>query len=167
MTPLFDSESLPPSHERLEEGAVLLRGFATSEAPGGYTMSVAMTNCGRVVSLVQFTLDCGAEEIFVEPVNARGPGLALTEQALRVSGFKAEADQIAVIRHRIGWSAYARRLLEQVQSSLADRPALSKLRFLLYPTKLTVEDELWFRQHCHGVKWLKSTSETGMEGSKR
>ena len=55
--------------ETLEEGAVLLRGFATTEAPsliaevmrvaesapfrhlivpGGYTMSVAMTNCGRV-----------------------------------------------------------------------------------------------------------------------
>jgi len=68
MTPLFDSESLP-SHEQLEEGAALLRGFATAEAPallqevariaqaapfrhlvtpGGYTMSVAMTNCGRV-----------------------------------------------------------------------------------------------------------------------
>src|SRR6266849_9046258 len=69
MIPLFDSDSLPCSRERLEEGAVLLRGFATSEAPalleevarvaqaapfrhlitpGGYTMSVAMTNCGRV-----------------------------------------------------------------------------------------------------------------------
>jgi alkylated DNA repair protein (DNA oxidative demethylase) len=55
--------------ERLEDGALLLRGFAASEAPllleevarisqaaafrhlitpGGYTMSVAMTNCGRV-----------------------------------------------------------------------------------------------------------------------
>jgi alkylated DNA repair protein (DNA oxidative demethylase) len=55
--------------EQLEEGAVLLRGFAEAEAsllleevqkvagaagfrhlitPGGYTMSVAMTNCGRV-----------------------------------------------------------------------------------------------------------------------
>jgi len=69
MTPLFDSDSLPPSCERLEEGAVLLRGFATGDAlalveevariaqaapfrhlvtPGGYSMSVAMTNCGRV-----------------------------------------------------------------------------------------------------------------------
>jgi DNA oxidative demethylase len=55
--------------EQLEEGAVLLRGFVEAEAsmlleevqkvagaagfrhlitPGGYTMSVAMTNCGRV-----------------------------------------------------------------------------------------------------------------------
>ena len=56
--------------EPLEEGAVLLRDFATSEAsllidevtritqqaafrhlvtPGGYTMSVAMTNCGTLL----------------------------------------------------------------------------------------------------------------------
>jgi alkylated DNA repair protein (DNA oxidative demethylase) len=69
MIPLFDSDSLPGSFERLEEGAVLLRGFARANAsgllkevariaqtapfrhlvtPGGYTMSVAMTNCGRV-----------------------------------------------------------------------------------------------------------------------
>jgi DNA oxidative demethylase len=69
MTPLFDNDSLPRSHERLEEGAALLRGFALAEAPalleevarisraapfrhlvtpGGYAMSVAMTNCGRV-----------------------------------------------------------------------------------------------------------------------
>jgi alkylated DNA repair protein (DNA oxidative demethylase) len=69
VTSLFDNVSLPPSTEPLEDGAVLLRGFATAEAPllieevsrvahaaafrhlitpGGYTMSVAMTNCGRV-----------------------------------------------------------------------------------------------------------------------
>lgn len=69
MTPLFDSNSLPPSSEQLEEGAMLLRGFVSAEVPalveeveriaqaapfrhlvtpGGYTMSVAMTNCGRV-----------------------------------------------------------------------------------------------------------------------
>ncbi len=68
MTPLFDQEPLA-SREPLEEGAVLLRGFAGERAvslveevgkvaqaapfrhlvvPGGHTMSVAMTNCGRV-----------------------------------------------------------------------------------------------------------------------
>jgi DNA oxidative demethylase len=67
MISLFDSNLLPRSQEPLEEGAVLLRGFAAAEAPalvdevaritstapfrqmvtpGGYTMSVAMTNCG-------------------------------------------------------------------------------------------------------------------------
>src|SRR5678815_5942732 len=69
MTSLFDNDPLPRSSEQLEEGAVLLHGFATADAPvlveevariaktapfrhlvtrGGYTMSVAMTNCGRV-----------------------------------------------------------------------------------------------------------------------
>lgn len=69
MTSLFDSHLLPASREVLEDGAVLLRGFAAAEAPllveevervaqraafrhlvtpGGYSMSVAMTNCGRV-----------------------------------------------------------------------------------------------------------------------
>jgi len=66
---LFDHDPTPPSREPLEDGAVLLRGFATAEATqlieavtritqeaafrhlvtaGGHTMSVAMTNCGRV-----------------------------------------------------------------------------------------------------------------------
>jgi len=69
MAPLFDSDSLTPAREPLEEGAVLLRGFVAADSPqllaevaeiaesapfrhlitpGGYTMSVAMTNCGRV-----------------------------------------------------------------------------------------------------------------------
>jgi len=69
MSTLFENDPNPPSSERLEEGAVLLRGFATHDAPaliaavteiartapfrhlvtpGGYTMSVAMTNSGRV-----------------------------------------------------------------------------------------------------------------------
>lgn len=68
MTPLFEDDPAPPSVEQLEEGAALLRGFASAEAallvdevariaqaapfrhlvtPGGYTMSVAMTNSGR------------------------------------------------------------------------------------------------------------------------
>ena len=72
MTSLFDSDSLPRSDEQLEEGAVLLRGFATAEAPtlldevariaqaapfrhlvtpGGYTMSVAMTTAAYPVRL--------------------------------------------------------------------------------------------------------------------
>jgi alkylated DNA repair protein (DNA oxidative demethylase) len=68
VTTLFDTESNSPSREPLEEGAVLLRGFAGNAAtlleevarvtaaapfrylvtPSGYTMSVAMSNCGRV-----------------------------------------------------------------------------------------------------------------------
>src|SRR3954453_10163658 len=69
MPSLFDHQPQVRATEPLEDGAVILRGFASdSEAalinqvsaitavapfrhlvtPGGYTMSVAMTNCGRV-----------------------------------------------------------------------------------------------------------------------
>jgi alkylated DNA repair protein (DNA oxidative demethylase) len=69
MSSLFDDLPSSGSVERLEEGAVLLRGYVIDKAPalvecisavaqvapfrhlvtpGGYTMSVAMTNCGRV-----------------------------------------------------------------------------------------------------------------------
>jgi DNA oxidative demethylase len=69
MTDLFADEPAPRANEPIEEGAVILRGFASAEAkvlleqvarvaemspfrhlivPGGHTMSVAMTNCGRV-----------------------------------------------------------------------------------------------------------------------
>jgi alkylated DNA repair protein (DNA oxidative demethylase) len=67
MTSLFDTDPLPASREELDEGAVILRCFAGQQTatlvaevdriaaaapfrhlvtPGGYTMSVAMTNCG-------------------------------------------------------------------------------------------------------------------------
>ena len=66
---LFEEETTASGREELEEGAVLLRGFVSAEAAalvreveqvaasapfrhlvtrGGFTMSVAMTNCGRV-----------------------------------------------------------------------------------------------------------------------
>jgi len=108
----------------------------------------------EVDELVRFALDCGVEEVFVEPVNARGPALGLTEQVLRTAGYGAEADALAAVRHGAAWSQYTRQLLENVQFSLARRHALSKLRFLLYPSRLTKADELWIRQHASGVRWL-------------
>jgi alkylated DNA repair protein (DNA oxidative demethylase) len=69
MSSLFENDPALKSREPLEEGAVILHSFASDVAaalmedvtriaetapfrhlitPGGYTMSVAMTNCGRV-----------------------------------------------------------------------------------------------------------------------
>lgn len=109
---------------------------------------------GDVDRLVNFALDCGAEEVFVEPVNSRGPCLKDTEKALRAAGFRAEADALKAVRHGVGWSAYATRLLRSAQGSLKKRRSLHKLRFLLYPSRLTPEDEIWIRSHSDGVKWL-------------
>ena len=107
-----------------------------------------------IKELVQVGLECGVEEIFVEPVNARGPGLKATEAALRQAGFPEEADAIARIRHQAGWSAYVTRLLNNVQEALRAAGALEKLRFLLYTSRLTVADAEWIRNHGEGVKWL-------------
>jgi len=109
---------------------------------------------GDVDRLVNFVLDCGAEEVFVEPINGRGPSLGDTERALRAAGFRAEADALEAVRHRVGWSAYARRLLQSVQGTPKKRRSLPKLRFLLYPSRLTQEDRIWIRSHSEGVKWL-------------
>lgn len=53
----------------------------------------------EVDDLVDFVLACGAEEVFVEPVNGRGPALGATEQVLREAGHVSEADALAAIRH--------------------------------------------------------------------
>jgi hypothetical protein len=124
----------------------LLRGIADGPA--------------EVDQLVGFVLDCGAEEVFVEPINSRGPGLGLTEQALRSAGYAAEADQVARVRQGTEWSAYTRRLLANVQDSMRSRRSLPKLRFLLYPSRLTPEDKRWIREHASGVRWLGKDAAT-------
>jgi len=107
-----------------------------------------------IQELIGFGVNCGVEEVFVEPVNARGPGLKSTERALRDAGFSDEADTIAGIRRQPEWSAYVVRLLSNVQEALRRFNALEKLRFLLYPSRLTAKEMEWIRNHGEGVRWL-------------
>jgi DNA repair photolyase len=108
----------------------------------------------QIDELIRFALNRGAEEIFVEPVNARGPAIRLTEELLRKSGYVNEAEKVAAIRHKIAWSAYTRRLLENVQASLKRQRQIAKLRFLLYPSRLIDADRVWIQRHSDGVRWL-------------
>jgi DNA repair photolyase len=109
---------------------------------------------GPIQEMISFGLRCGVEEIFVEPVNARGPGLKTTEAALRQAGFVREAEAVCQIRSKGGWSAYATGLLNNVQEALRAFGAMEKLRFLLYRSRLTSEDDRWIRNHSQGVRWL-------------
>ncbi len=104
--------------------------------------------------LVEQTLKYGAEEVFVEPVNARGKGLRLTAEGLRSHGFEKEADAVEAIRVHANWSGYVRRVLASTQLVMREHHALDKLRFLLYPANLTTEDGAYIRKHDAGVKWL-------------
>ena len=51
MTSLFDNDPSPRSSEQLEEGAVLLHGFATAEAP------VLVEEVARIAKVAPFSLD--------------------------------------------------------------------------------------------------------------
>ncbi len=104
--------------------------------------------------LVKFVVDCRAEEIFVEPVNPRGPGLRLCQEALEQKGFARQAKMIATIRHRPLWSQYAVELVSKVQQAVRMYSDISKLRFLLYPSGLLPEDRARIEQDDAGVVWL-------------
>jgi len=108
----------------------------------------------QIGQLVRLAEACGAEEIFVEPVNPRGAGLKNTEEALRRAGFHAEADAVARIRSRAAWSPYVVRLVQHVQHAVRHHSDVRKLRFLLYPSGLANEDAQEIRMDDEGVVWL-------------
>ncbi len=127
MASLFDDEVALSTIERLEEGAVVLRGFAAPQAaalvdeasrvasispfrqmitPGGYTMSVAMTNCGRVGWVSNKT---GYRYDPVDPeTTAHWPAmpavfLDLAQSAANVAGFpNYDPDACLINRYSIG-----------------------------------------------------------------
>jgi DNA repair photolyase len=118
----------------------LLAGIADDEA--------------SVNELVQFCLSCEAEEIFAEPVNARGPGLRLVQEALQAAGFAGEAAAVEQVRRQSVWSAYCARLVNALQQAMRKRGAIDKLRFLLYTSHLLPKDLSGIRQDDVGIQWL-------------
>lgn len=108
----------------------------------------------QVDRLMAFAMECGAEEVYVEPVNPRGPGLRLCQEGLARRGYAAEAEAIGAIRKRGPWSRYVARLVKNVQHSVTDRLGLDRLRFLLYPSRLLPEDVEAIRRDDSGVIWL-------------
>jgi DNA repair photolyase len=108
----------------------------------------------QIEQLVKSAVEYGAPEIFAEPVNTRGPGLKVTQEALAKNGYKDEADAIKSIRNQKGWSRYATQLISNVQRSVRKQSDISRLRFLLYPSRLTEEDAARIRRDDAGVIWL-------------
>jgi len=109
----------------------------------------------QIDMLVKFAVDCRAEEIFAEPVNPRGPGLKLCQQALQTWGYETEAKSIEKIRNRKNWSRYVVNLVKHVQQAIRRYTDISTLRFLLYPAGLTPEDRAEILNDDAGVIWLK------------
>jgi len=108
----------------------------------------------QIDQLVEFAVECNSEEIFVEPVNARGSGLRLCQEALELWGYGAEAQATQAIRTKSAWSRYVVDLQKNVQRSVRKYSDISKLRFLLYPKRLTTQDLTTIKADDQGVIWL-------------
>ena len=108
----------------------------------------------QIDRLIQFATEIEAEEIFAEPVNARGPGLRLTQEALQKAGFKKEAAAVGDIRNQKNWSRYTTELISNIQQSTRQFHDINKLRILLYPSRLAKEDIEKIRKDDAGITWL-------------
>lgn len=110
----------------------------------------------QIESLVMMAVQYGVEEIFAEPVNPRGRGLILTQQALEQAGYETEAAQIKSIRSRANWSGYVVGLIRNLQQSVWKHSDISKLRILLYSKGLESHDLAIIQKNDAGVIWLGS-----------
>lgn len=109
---------------------------------------------GQIDQLVRTATECRAEEIFVEPVNPRGPGLRHCQEALELWGYEKQAKAIEAVRTKAGWSRYVADLVANTQKSVRRHSDLSMLRFLLYPSRSLPEDQQRIKADDAGVVWL-------------
>jgi DNA oxidative demethylase len=124
---MLDLPDTRPSHERITDGACLLRGFALDnaaallaqvkrietaapfrhlETPGGFRMSVAMTNCGKLgwVSDRRGYRYTTQDPLTSQPWPPMRPEfLQLAERAARTAGFEGfEPDACLINRYEPG-----------------------------------------------------------------
>ena len=105
----------------------------------------------QVDELVRFAKRIGAEEVYAEAVNPRGPGLKNTEHALRSAGYEKEADAVGAVRVRTNWSPYVAGLIANIQRAMRRHRMINKLRFLLYPGRLAKQDRKAIERDDQGV----------------
>ena len=108
----------------------------------------------QIDQLIQFAVECQVEEIYIEPVNPRGRGLRLCQEALELWGYEREAKAIERIRKRNKWSQYVVDLIKDAQVAVRKYSDINKLRFLLYPKYLLDEDRVRIAEDDEGVIWL-------------
>ena len=154
--PYCDSDGIRVYYEVEGSGPdlIMIHGFAADLQISWRLPGVADAT-KQIDWLIDFAVRCAAEEIFIEPVNPRGPGLRLCQEALEEAGHEEEAAAIEKIRKRKHWSRYTAQLVTNVQQSVRARCDISKLRFLLYPSRLLPKDKARIRKDDAGVVWLE------------
>ena len=108
----------------------------------------------QIDELVRLAVEFGAQKVFAESVNGRGPGLPRAAEFLAEAGYHDEAAAVDAVRNGRAWSAYTRRLVRNVQASVRRHFDIDRLRVLLYPSRLNAEDTATILDDDAGVIWL-------------
>ena len=99
-------------------------------------------------------LACGAEYIWLEPVNPRGNGLIRCVQALTAAGFGEIARAIDAVRNQSRWNEYALQLVRTAQQIAEKKAVLDRLHVLLYSSQLTPKSMAALKADQRGIIWL-------------
>jgi len=99
-------------------------------------------------------LACGAEDIWLEPVNGRGRALPQCQQALSEAGFARESEAVEIARSRKGWNRYAVHLVKTAQDVADQHGVLDRLHILLYQKPLTDEAIDDLKKDERAIVWL-------------
>ena len=97
---------------------------------------------------------CNPEDIWLEPVNPRGPGLIRCAEVLKQAGFHEEADAMNAIRSRTNWNDYAVNLVKNAQEAAAKVNMLDRLHILIYSKQLSNEGRNKLMSDGQRVVWL-------------
>ena len=100
-------------------------------------------------------VECGVEDIWLEPVNARGKGLARCAQALAQAGFTAAAHAADAVRHEAAWNEYAVNLVKAAQLVAVRSGVIDRLHVLLYANRFTSDAQETLNTDPRGLVWLK------------
>jgi DNA repair photolyase len=104
--------------------------------------------------IFESVLSCGAQNIWLEPVNPRGNGLVRCVQALSAAGFNEAASAIDAVRNRARWNEYAVRLIQNAQRIAEKKSVLNRLHVLLYSNQLSAESMAAVKEDPRGIIWL-------------
>jgi len=99
---------------------------------------------------------CGAEDIWMESLNARGRGLIHTAQALRDAGLDEEAEAVDAVRSSAAWSSCARRMIENAEAAAKAVGVSDRLHILLYPSRMSPADRRAAYKASRSIIWLWS-----------
>ena len=95
-----------------------------------------------------------AEDVWTEPLNARGAALPQCVAAFRESGYEDYAAAVDAIRNKRRWSTYATKLTKEVQAAARRADMIDRLHILNYRESFQPAEQAAINEDPAGVIWL-------------